>query len=218
MNIKNEDLKILLIDDDTQILEDIEFFLGEYGYKNFKTARGLEDLREKFFKDYKDSDEDIEINKNDIKHFDIIIVDMRMDEKDDGFKFIEEYKKLSSFIIIYTANDSVMDCRKALISYKVWDYIPKKIGGKSGQSFEELHKSIQRAIEYKKEWGNRNDDNWIAINLDELVEKYGGKYIAVMDREVIEVADSESELDEKLKSDNRPYLLPVKVEIPKVDD
>ncbi len=196
----NYDVKILMIDDDNEILEDIKRWLKRFGYKeeNMYKALSPNDVE----KDYPD------------KHFDVIIVDMRMDGVDDsGFKFIEKHKELSSIIIIFTANDNVIDCRKALRELKVWDYLPKAKNIDDTNPFEVLHNSIQEGIRYKLKWGNSKNDNWISEHLDELISKYNGKYISVMDEKVIESAESEEELKELLNKHNRPSIMPVTLKV-----
>jgi DNA-binding NtrC family response regulator len=193
---ENFDVKILMIDDDEEILEDIKRWLKRFGYKDELIYKALNP------KDAKERHRD--------KHFDIVIVDMRMDSVDDsGFKFIEEQKKLSSIIIIFTANDSVVDCRKAFREHKVWDYLPKGRDIDDLNPFEVLHHSIQDGIREKVENGNSKDDYWISEHIEELIHKYNNRYIAVMDNEVIESADSENELKQKLKENERPTILPV---------
>ena len=196
----NYDVKILMIDDDDEILEDIKRWLKRFGYKENLMYKAL-------------SPNDVEKNYPN-EHFDVIIVDMRMDGVDDsGFQFIQKHKELSSIIIIYTANDNVIDSRKALRELKVWDYLPKGKNIDDTNPFEVLHNSIQEGIRHKQEWGNSKDDNWISENLDELIGKYNGKYIAVMDEKIIESAENEESLKELLNKHNRPSVMPVTLKV-----
>jgi len=58
-------------------------------------------------------------------HFEIIVADMRLGTDDGGgFAVFEEVKKrnLSAAVIILTANDTVVDCRRAH-RMGAWDYI-----------------------------------------------------------------------------------------------
>jgi len=43
-----------------------------------------------------------------------------------------------------------------------------------GNPYEELHNSIQEAINYFNRWGNRNDEEWIADNHSTLVKNFNG--------------------------------------------
>ncbi len=200
---ENYNVKILMIDDDEEILQDIKKWLKRFGYKEDRMFMALS--HSEVEKKYKD------------EHFDVIIIDMRMDGSDDsGFRFIKKHQELSSIIIIFTANDSVIDARKAFREYKVWDYLPKGRDIDDSNPFEVLHRSIQEAVEYKLKWGNSKDDNYISENLYELFKKYKGRYIAVMDGKVIEVANTQEELKEKMKNNNEPEILPIITEIPSV--
>ncbi len=197
----NYNVKILMIDDDDEILEDIKRWLKRFGYKDemMKKALSPDDVE----KDYPE------------QHFDVIIIDMRMEEVDDsGFKFIEKHKELSSIIIIFTANDNVIDSRKALRELKVWDYLPKGKNIDDINPFEVLHNSIQEGIRYKLKWGNNKDSKYINEHLDEFLEIYRGKSIAVMDGKVIEVAKTREELEKKMKDNDRPMILPIITEMP----
>jgi len=58
-------------------------------------------------------------------------------------------------------------------------------------------------------------DKWYADHFEELVHRYGGKAIAVIDGEVAAVADTEKEADEiarKLKPDAVPLVLSIPTE------
>jgi len=58
-------------------------------------------------------------------------------------------------------------------------------------------------------------DKWYADHFKELVRKYGGKAIAVMDGDVVAVADTEKEADEmarRLKPEAIPLVLSVPTE------
>ncbi len=58
-------------------------------------------------------------------------------------------------------------------------------------------------------------DEWYTDHFEELVHKYGGKAIAVIDGKVVAVADTEKEADEtarKLKPDAVPLVLSIPTE------
>ncbi len=189
----NFDVKILIIDDEEDVRNIIKKNLEKYGYHSISMLGSLQEAKDKFTGE----------------HFDIMTVDMRMDGNNDGFEILEyakDDKPIASNMIIFTANDNVLDCRKAF-KMGAWDYIPKYISGSN--SYEELHKSIQEAIIHTKEWGNSKDTTWISEHIDELIEKYNNKYIAVMDNQVIAEAESEEELENILKDKNEPTVMPM---------
>ena len=187
------DIKILIIDDEEDVREIIKRNLEKYGYSNIELTGSIIEANKKFKHE----------------HFDIMTVDMRFDGKDEGFeilKLADENEKIASNMIIFTANDCVVQCRQAF-KMGAWDYIPKHI--QNGNSYEELHLSIQDSIKHTKEWGNAKDTTWISEHIDELIENYDQKYIAVMDKEVIGMADSEEELHTILKDKNSPTIMPM---------
>lgn len=108
---------------------------------------------------------------------------------------------------MFTANETWLDCRKAFRQRVCWDYISKNMEGTN--PYQELHNSIQEAISYFNRWGNRNDEVWIFENNTELLEKYRGQYIAVINHTVIENAYTEEELRNKINERKLPLFLPV---------
>jgi hypothetical protein len=79
---------------------------------------------------------------------------------------------------------------------EAWDYISKNM---KGNIFEILHKSIQDAMAYFNRWGNIQNEQWIAENLETLEQNYWGQYIAVINKAVIDVADTEETLNERIE-------------------
>ncbi len=121
---------------------------------------------------------------------------MRMEEDDSGFTIVERVKQLniSSVVIILTSNDTVTDCRNAL-KMGAWDYMSKNM---PGNVFEALHQSIQEAIVYFNRWGNVQNEQWIEENREDLENNYWGQYIAVINRNVIDAADSQELLEKQI--------------------
>jgi DNA-binding NtrC family response regulator len=138
-----ENVHLLLVEDNPRFLSELLEWLREYGYQQIETATSANQAEEKL-------DEP----------FDIIISDMRMEQDDSGFAIVNEVKSrnLSSVVIILTANDTVVDCRRAFKS-GVWDYISKNM---RGNVFDLLHESIQDAINYFNRWGNVQNEQWIS--------------------------------------------------------
>ena len=154
--------KILVIEDDSDYLETIIRRLKKKGYLTIESVSTLSSA----------------INELD-NAYDVIVADMRLgDAASGGFTVVDEIKKrnITSIVIILTANDSVIDCRKALqYGGLCWDYIFKSMT--EGSALEELHNSIQKGL---KSRGNGRDILWIEENKGELLTKYSGKYIAVI--------------------------------------
>jgi DNA-binding NtrC family response regulator len=126
------DIRILMAEDNPRHLERAKQWMGRYGYIQVDTARTVAETREK-------------LQQN---PYDIIVVDMRMEKDDSGYEIIKiaDELRLNSAVIIFTANDTVEDCRKSFNS-GVWDYISKNM---RGNPFEELHKSIQSWLQKGK--------------------------------------------------------------------
>ncbi|GGA35175.1 RNA-binding domain-containing protein [Okeania sp. KiyG1] len=178
MEIKN--VHLLLVEDNTNYLEElIEWLKEEFGYQNIETAINAKEATEKL--------------QNPLNPFDVIIADMRMETHDSGFAVLDQAQ--SSIVIILTANDTVTDCRTAF-KKGAWDYISKNM---KGNVFEILDESIKEAMTYFNRWGNVKNDQWIEENKEYLEEQYWGEYIAVINQTVIEAADTEEELNQKIE-------------------
>lgn len=61
------------------------------------------------------------------------------------------------------------------------------------------------------------DDKWITQHFEELVDKYGGKYVAVVNKQVVAVGDSPKEVDKKARQ-LYPNRLPSVLLVPKEED
>jgi CheY-like chemotaxis protein len=195
---ETSNVRLLLAEDNAKHLQRATRWLKRYGYEEIVEARSAKEAREILQQE----------------HFDIIIADMRMEADDSGFTIIEEVKKrnITSMVIVLTANDSVDDCRRALNwSGGAWDYISKNM---RGNPFEEIHKAIQKAITYLNRWGNSKDEAWISENMAHLLQNYRGQYIAVMNNAVIEAAESEETLQQRIQERKLPLFLTV---IKKID-
>jgi len=73
-----------------------------------------------------------------------------------------------------------------------------------------MHRSIQEAIAYFNQfWHNHNlDEEWIENNKEQLDSKYYGKYIAVINNEVVEVSETKEALKARIFKRNLPLYLP----------
>ncbi len=126
-----------------------------------------------------------------------------------GFEVLEIVKqhKITSIVIILTANDSAKDGRRALQGCVCWDYISKTMEDRSALS--ELHDSIQKALVYLNHWGNRQDKRWIQDNWDDFLQNYPNKHIAVLNHSVLAAAHSQTALEQELREKQLPLSLPV---------
>lgn len=168
------------MEDNPRFLSELLEWLREYGYQQIETATSATQAKEKLG-----------------NPFDVIISDMRMEQDDSGFAIVNEVKarNLSSVVIILTANDTVDDCRSAFKS-GAWDYISKNM---RGNVFDVLDKSIQGAITYFNRWGNFQNEQWITENLETLEQTHFGQYIAVINKTVIDAADTEEALKQSIE-------------------
>ncbi|MBD2131586.1 putative DNA binding domain-containing protein [Sphaerospermopsis sp. FACHB-1094] len=178
--MQTKNIHLLLVEDNSGYLTQLIEWLNDYGYRQIQTASSVVEATEKL-----------------CDPFDVIIADMRMEQDNSGFVILEEVKarNLSSVVIILTANDNVIDCRNAF-KLQAWDYISKTM---RGNVFDALHDSIQEAITYFNRWGNVHNEQWITENLELLEKDYWGKYIAVINKTVIETADNEDTLNKLLE-------------------
>ncbi|MBD2300432.1 putative DNA binding domain-containing protein [Nostoc sp. FACHB-87] len=178
--MQTENVHLLVVEDNPRYLSELLEWLGDYGYQHIETATSSTQAQEKLQ-----------------TPFDVIISDMRMEQDDSGFVILNEVKErnLSSVVIILTANDTVGDCRTAFKS-GVWDYISKNM---RGNVYDVLHESIQDAIAYFNLWGNAQNEQWITENLETLEQNYFGQYIAVINKTVIDAADTEEALKQRIE-------------------
>ncbi len=190
----NENARILVVEDDSEYLQRILRRLQRHGYTEPDTATSESQARECL----------------ENHHYDVIVTDMRLGSNSDGgFTVVNEVQQrnITSVVIVLTANDTVADCRSALRGGRCWDYISKTT--EQGSALEELHQSIQEALTWLNRWGNRQDEAWIQDNLDSLLEKYRNQFIAVINHTVIESADTEEALKQRLSERRLPLFLPV---------
>lgn len=190
-DLKNSQIKVLLVDDEPDVLEGFKEYLEEIYEYSIETATNANDALERLANE----------------SFEVVITDMRMEKNDSGFDVLDAVNKsqLTTFVIILTANSTVEGCRKAW-KHQAWDYISKTHEDKN--PLDEVHESIQEVMSHLKKWdGHLEDKNWVEQNIEKLSKEYINKYIAVLHREVVAFSDSKLELVEQLlKRKISPYL------------
>jgi hypothetical protein len=60
-------------------------------------------------------------------------------------------------------------------------------------------------------------DQWLAENLDQLIDKYPGKIVAVLEGEVVAVGDTYQEVYAPFQKQNRDWM-PLAIRVPYPDD
>lgn len=197
ISLDTSNVHLLLVEDNPRYLDELKEWLDIFGYQHIETARDADQAREKL----------------DEKPFDVIVADMRLEgDAAGGFAVLSEVKtrNITSVVIVLTANDTVADCRRAF-KEDAWDYIPKSI---QGNVFEKLDESIREAMTYFNLRGSHKDKEWLEENMAQLYQDYAGQYIAVINKTVIEAAESEEVLKERLSEKRYPVFLPI---IKKID-
>lgn len=64
---------------------------------------------------------------------------------------------------------------------------------------ELLDQSIKEAIAYFNSWGNVHNERWIEENRESLEKQYFGQYIAVINKTVIDAADTKEALEKRIE-------------------
>ena len=183
-------IHLLLVEDNPDYLELLIEELEDFGYQHIETANDPDEAKEK-------------LNQH---LFEVIIADMRLKgDSGGGFVVFDEIQKrnITAVVIILTANDTVKDCRHAF-KLGAGDYISKNM---QGNVFEILHNSIQEAITYLNRWGNRKDEMWIKENQAALLARYQNQYVAVINNQVIESAETEEALKARIRERKLPLFL-----------
>ncbi len=183
-------IHLLLVEDNPDYLELLIEELDDFGYQHIETATNPDEAKEK-------------LNQH---LFEVIVADMRLDgDSNGGFVVFDEVQKrnITAALIILTANDTVKDCRHAF-KLGAGDYISKNT---QGNVFEILHDSIQESITYLNRWGNRKDEMWLKENKAALLAQYHNQYVAVINNQVIEFAETEEALKKRIRERKLPLFL-----------
>ncbi|MFW6296468.1 MAG: DUF5678 domain-containing protein [Halothece sp.] len=60
-------------------------------------------------------------------------------------------------------------------------------------------------------------DQWLAENIDQLIENYAGKIVAVLDGEIVAVGDTYKEVYAPFQNQNREWM-PLAIRVPYPDE
>lgn len=186
-----DNVQLLLVEDDKGFAEQLVKSLGKRGYQQITVAKDAAETKTLL----------------EAKAYDLIIADMRLGtDAAGGFGILEMVKNLgiTSVLIVLTANDTVLDCRRAFKA-GAWDYISKN----RDNPVAKLHTSMQEALRYYSTRGRRADEEWLEAEMPTLLAKYGGQYLAVLNQKVITAAATKEELALRLVEQHLPYYMPV---------
>lgn len=129
------------------------------------------------------------------KHFDIIVLDMRMPrktgdgsvERDAGLVVTQLMRNLSlvgqdAFVVVFTAFPKVKDWF-AVIRAGAY-YLPKIVSGK--KMSEELVAECNRYVSGQAVHQREHELRWLAQDYEQLIRQFGGKTVAVVERKAAE--------------------------------
>lgn len=143
----------------------------------------------------------IEKLKKEKQFYDLVIVDMKMDDSEE--KGLDILKlPLPSLKIVLTALSSVENCLKCSMA-GASDYIEKN--SISYDPFKRLEKAIREGLENRLMKQESPFLKWKKKNFAYLIGKYEGKYIAVIDEVVVDVDENQETLNNRLK-ENYPFF------------
>ncbi|OHD13070.1 MAG: hypothetical protein A2086_04040 [Spirochaetes bacterium GWD1_27_9] len=189
---------ILIVDDEKEILKIIPQFLQSAGFDRFDTATSYKEAIEKLKK----------------THFDIIVTDMVMEDEKSGLAIVSEFRDLSPLVIVITAypnTNYLKECMRA----GAYDYIDKR----DEDAMEQLIKSINESLKTLKNKNLKNDRDagFIENEYDNLYKQYKGKFIAILDENVIGSGDSYDDIEEQITK-KYPYSSPTYFSFPDEGD
>lgn len=148
--------------------------------------------------------------------YEVVVTDMRMgDEEQEGLQILRQLTNKSPITIVLTAYPTFPNCVAAMRA-GAWDYLEKmRQDGKD--PYDALLESITEALAARAknpELGKPNPDSvWINEHLEELMTKYPGEVVAVLDQKVVGHNASYDALDQELGK-QFPYAKPAMIFIP----
>ena len=189
--------KALVVDDEESAREGIRKALEREGGYEIHVAESLDAARKQI---------------EEQTRFDVIIADLKLPEGDRaGGEMIKWFKDKSTITVVITAYGSIQNCAE-MMKAGAYDYIEKK-----GDAYDRLLKSIREGLEDRARPKPDVNALWVSDNLAALLDKYPGKYIAVLDQEVVAEAPTQQELRKRL-DDEFPKQNPTIISIPAMDE
>jgi DNA-binding NtrC family response regulator len=188
--------KVLIVDDEEAAREGMRKALEREGAYEVYLAESLDSAKQ-------------QIERR--KRFDVILVDLKLREQD-GAEIVRWFKDKSTITIVITAYGSIENCAE-LMKAGAYDYISKL----DSESYHKLLTSIREGLEERARPKPDPNALWVNDNLNVLLEKYPGKYIAILDQEVVAEAPTEKELREEL-GERFPKQNPMIMSIPAMDE
>jgi len=101
----------------------------------------------------------------------------------------------------------VSTLKHATLSFDIQNGDSEFVGDK--EKIKSFLSSIQESITYLNRWGNRKDEMWLKENKAALLAQYHNQYVAVINNQVIEFAETEEVLKERIRERKLPLFLPV---------
>ncbi len=193
--------KVLIVDDEEAVREGMRKALEREGAYEVYPAESLDSAKQ-------------QIERH--QRFDVILVDLKLGEQNGG-DIVRWFTGKSTITIIITAYGSVENCA-LLMKAGAYDYIEKaKERLREDDVYEKILASIRAGLQERAKPKPDADDDWIDDNLARLTDQYPGKYIAILDEEVIAEAPTMEELRNRLDNEF-PMQNPKVVSIPAMDE
>ncbi len=190
-------MKVLVVDDQPEVLEPLGTIISNAA-----------DIDGSPYDVVTMSDHAAAVRRLDLERFDIVVVDMRTDARtDEGMDLVRELAERSAVTIVYTAYASLPDCVRAMRA-GAWDY-QSKIPDDGSDAYDNLLHSMAAGCRNRREQPDlgRPDPRvrWAHEHLERLVEGHAGRFVAILDGEVVEVGDSYDEVWARVSE--QPFLV-----------
>jgi DNA-binding NtrC family response regulator len=198
-------MKVLAIDDEPEALKQIE--------KAIASAQGPDGRP---YEVAALTDHHEALKRLESEHFDVVITDMVMGtEEGEGLAILRELTDKSPITIVLTAHPSVSNCAASMRA-GAWDYL-EKVPDDRSDPYENLLQSLREACRFRiahPEAGRSSPDTrWVHEHLGELVEKYGGEVVAILDGKVVDHDKAYGPVRDRVK-ERYPVARPTLISIP----
>lgn len=190
--------KVLIVDDEEAAREGMRKALEKQGDFDVEVAGTVEEAQEKIAAP---------------RRYDVIVTDIKMGGGEwVGAEIVRRFKDKSTITVVITAYGSIRSCAE-LMRAGAYDYISKT----DGDAHDRLLKSVSEGLNERARPKPDPNALWVNEEFTMLLDKYPGKYIAVLDQEVIAEAPTEQELRKKL-DEEFPKQIPMIISIPAMDE